>query len=92
MTTIRIYFRGPDGQIEDGQQDFDLSSFAGFLPAVGDVILDPGVLRGLERHLPANRNIWTVVQRVFNPKDNDDYVALVVEAHVASAAEIDLLP
>ena len=40
--TIHLYCRLADGTIEDAQHTFDLSDFGGFLPAVGDKILDPG--------------------------------------------------
>ena len=85
--TVRIHFRQPDGAIEDGQQDFGLESFAGFLPAVGDTIVDPGVRVGLDRRDPANREVWTVVQRVFGPRDLQDCVVLVVEARKGTEAD-----
>ena len=76
---VRIYFREADGTLVDGQHEFGLESFAGFLPNIGDQILSVGVLQGLDRHDPANRHIWTVVGRVFNPRDFEDTVVLVVE-------------
>jgi hypothetical protein len=79
QTSVRLYYRQSDGTLEDAQQEFDLSSFAGVLPAAGDLILDSGVLQGLDRSDPANRRLWCVVGRVFNPRDLEDYVALVVE-------------
>jgi len=77
--SVRIYYRESDGNLVDGEQDFDLSSFAGILPNIGDWIIEPGVPQGLDRREPSNRIIWTVVGRVFNPRDLEDYVALVVE-------------
>jgi hypothetical protein len=77
--TIRIHFRRQNGKVEDNQEEFALSYFHGILPSPGDRILDPGVLQGLDRRDPENRNIWTVVGRVFNPRDLRDYVALIVE-------------
>jgi hypothetical protein len=65
---IRIYFRETDGTLEDSQQDFGVESFAGVIPAVGDMIVDPGVLQGLNRHEPTNRRVWDVAGRVFNPR------------------------
>src|SRR4051812_17662392 len=72
---IHLYCRQSNGTIEDAQHTFDLSDFGGFLPAVGDKILDPGVPASLERHVPENRRLWTVVDRVFNPRDTKDFVA-----------------
>jgi hypothetical protein len=77
--TVRIYYREADGKLVDGEQDFDLSSFAGFLPSIGDSIIEPGVPQGLNRHDASNRVIWTVVGRVFNPRDLENYVAIIVE-------------
>jgi len=77
--TIRIYRRQADGSLADGQEDYELSNFGGFLPAVGDLIVKPGVSQGLDRYDPHNREIWTVVGRVFNPRDLENYVALVIE-------------
>jgi len=45
---IHLYCRRSDGTIEDAQHTFDLSDFGGFLPAVGDKILDPGVPASLD--------------------------------------------
>jgi len=83
--TIRIYFRDTSGKVEDGEQDYRLSDFAGFLPAIGDTVLDPGVLEGRDRRQPENREIWKVVDRIFNPGDLADYVVLVVEARRGTA-------
>ncbi len=90
--TIRILHRQPNGTIEDGQHDFDLASFGGVLPAVGDMILDPGVIQGRDRRDPANREMWTVVGRLFNPRDNADYIALIVETRPPRPEERELLP
>src|SRR3954467_3155501 len=90
--TIHLYCRLANGKIEDAQHTFDLSDFGGFLPAVGDKILDPGVPASLERHVPENRRLWTVVDRVFNPRDTKDFVALVIESCPVSDNEAALLP
>ena len=90
--TIRIYFRSSDGKVEDAQHDCELSNFGGVLPAVGDRILNPGVLQGRDRYDPGNREIWTVVGRMFNPRDNEDYIALIVEERAPTPDEYSLLP
>ena len=89
---IHLYCRSANGKIEDAQHTFDLSDFGGFLPAVGDKILDPGVPASLERHVPENRRLWPVVDRVFNPRDTKDFVALVIESCPVSDHEAVLLP
>jgi hypothetical protein len=85
--TIRIHYRRVDGRVEDGGQDFGLEQFAGYLPAVGDTILDPGVAQGLERNRPENRDVWKVVDRVFNPRDLENYVVLVVDERKGTRAD-----
>lgn len=90
--TIRIHYRGADGKIEDAQQGYGLEDFGGFLPAAGDTILYPSVQQGRDPRDAANRVIWTVVGRMFNPNDNMDCVALIVEERAPMPEEEDLLP
>lgn len=80
MATIRILHRDDAGKVVDGSQDFGPEDFAGQIPMIGDTILDPGVAVGKKRDDPRNREIWTVVGRVFNPRDNADYVLLIVDS------------
>lgn len=91
MTHIRILHRDPNGKVFDGGVDFDRAQFAGQVPLIGDTILDPGVLQGQDRHLPQNRQIWTVVGRVFNPRDNEEYVSLIVESRDGNVADEAIL-
>ena len=88
--TVRLYFRSDDGELQDAQQDFGLETFAGFLPAVGDVILEPGVYKGLDRRKFENRRLLTVVQRIFNPRDLENYVALVVDESTPTELQQDI--
>lgn len=90
--TIRLLYRTKDGTIEDGGHDCGLKQFAGVLPSIGDQILDAGVLSGRARDELCNRRLLTVVGRVFNPRDNQDYVALIVEERVPTEAERALVP
>lgn len=87
MTYIRILHREPDGKTWDGSLDFGPEDFAGQVPAIGDTILNPGVIQGLSRDEPQNRQIWTVVGRVFNSRDNKDYVSLIVESRDGNLAD-----
>ncbi len=89
---VRLYYRQPDGKMVDGEQDFDLKSFGGFLPMIGDLILDPGVLVNRDRREPQNRRMWKVVTRVFNPRDIEDCVVLVVEESIPTEDVYSLLP
>lgn len=89
--TIRIYRRMPDGSVHDGEEDYDRSAFAGQIPSIGDLILNPGVLTGVDRRQAQNREIWEVVGRIFNPRDLEDYIALVVETHSATDKDAGLI-
>lgn len=90
--TIRLHYIDAAGVITDGEHNFDLSDFAGFLPAVGDTILYPLVAQGLDRSEPANRELLTVVQRVFNPRDLSGYVALVCRSRPATEDDGEIIP
>ena len=85
--TIRVYVLDDNGIPEDRRLEFELASFGGNLPAIGDTILNPGVRSGLDRSQPENRRIWTVRDRVFNPRDLTDYVVLVVSERQGSQSD-----
>lgn len=87
VTSIRILHRDPAGKVFDGGVEYGLEQFAGQVPTIGDTILDPGVLQGQDRHMQQNRSIWIVVGRVFNPRDNEDMVALIVESRDGNLAD-----
>lgn len=89
--TIRFYHRDDKGKLHDDCEDFGLDQFAGIIPSVGDKILRDGVPSGLDRKVTANREILTVTDRYFNPRDNENYVALVVSTSRATAQEEDLV-
>jgi hypothetical protein len=87
VTNIRILHRDPSGNIVDGGIEFAPEHFAGQVPVIGDTIVDPAVLQGQDRNMPQNRQIWTVVGRVFNARDNEDYVALIVDSRDGNIAD-----
>ena len=87
MTHIRILHRDTAGKVFDGSVDFSPKDFAGQVPAIGDMILNPGVPVPKKRDDPRNREIWTVVGRVFNSRDNKDYVSLIVESRDGTLAD-----
>ncbi len=89
--TIRLIYRDSEGAWQDGDEAFDLGSFAGYLPQVGDTILDPGVVSNLDRLDPKNRRLWKVVDRVFNARDFPDTVALIVEERSVSDSERSII-
>lgn len=90
---VRIYLRQQDGTLTDLQEEYDGASFANTVPAVGDRIVDPGVARGLNRHLPENRDVYEVVSRYFMPDAHDDltYVAIVVNSRKGRHEERNLV-
>ena len=87
MTHIRILHRDTAGKVFDGGADFGPEDFAGQVPAIGDMILNPGVPVGKKRDDPRNREIWTVIGRVFNSRDNKDYESLIVESRDGTLAD-----
>lgn len=91
-TTIRVYFEQPNGQFQDGQDEIPISMFGGTVPNVGDIYLAPGVTWGDDRSLAANRKIWEVRKRVFNPRDQEDYVAVVFLIRPLTPSEEAFLP
>jgi hypothetical protein len=88
---IRILYRSKDGLIQDFQDEHDLSRFAGTIPIIGDQILDPGVVQGKSRYELQNRRLLSVVGRVFNPRDNENYIALIVEERAPTELESELV-
>lgn len=80
MTVIRILHRDPNGLVSDGGITYGTEQFAGQVPMIGDTILDPGAPSGKDRNDPRNRTIWTVVARVFNHRDNENTVSIIVES------------
>lgn len=88
---IVICFKQPDGKIIPDDSSYELSDFAGVVPAVGDKILAPGVQSGLDRRQPENRRIWTVLERIFHARDVPDCIALVVEERKPDTREFALL-
>lgn len=87
ITHIRILHRDQGGKVFDGGVDFSPEDFAGQVPTIGDTILNPGVPVGQNRDDQHNREIWTVVGRVFNSRDNKDYVSLIVESRDGTLAD-----
>jgi hypothetical protein len=63
----------------------------GLVPGVGNIIVNPGVPQGLDRHAPSNRRVSDVVGRVFNPWDMDDYVARIVEERAPNPSEFGVV-
>ncbi|MBO1080163.1 hypothetical protein [Roseomonas haemaphysalidis] len=67
-----------------------LSSYGGTVPAVGDLIVEPGVARGLDRHDAANRIVHTVVARYFISGEAA-HVHLVIEDRPGTRLEREIL-
>lgn len=56
----------------------------GVSPPIGDQVLQPGVLQGIDRSQRKSRTAWTVVGRIFNPKDSPNHVCLIIEPRLAA--------
>jgi len=50
------------------------------VPIIYEAILNSGVLVGKDGDGLRDRQIWTAVARVFNPRDYKDYVSLILES------------
>lgn len=81
-STIRLLNRREDGTIWDARRDCSQREFAGVFPSIGDQILSRSGRNELR-----NRRLLTVVGRVFNPREKQDYVALIVGECVPTEAE-----
>lgn len=74
--------------------EYDLEALGGGVPAVGDLIVDPGVVQGKDRNDPADRDICQVVARYFHPRTTDSgdvFIALLVTARQGRREEINIL-
>jgi hypothetical protein len=91
---IRLFDKQSDGKLKDSGNEYELREFGGQIPSIGDFIVDPGVLSGLNRDDPLNRTVMKVVARYFQPGNSDEKracIGLVVEERRGSKVEIDLL-
>lgn len=94
-TAVRIYYAHDDEEVfEDSKKDYDLEDFGGVLPAVGDRIVSPWVIGNLDRRDPANRDVYEVIHRYFQPVDSSEedliYIELVVRVLKATTEEADI--
>jgi hypothetical protein len=91
--TLVYLFIERDGGYE-AVDEYDLEALGGEIPAVGDLIVDPGVVQGRDRNDPANRDIYEVASRYFHPRttDNGDvFIALLVKVRQGRPEEINIL-
>jgi hypothetical protein len=92
-TVIALFIEQRDGYYEKFD-DYDLEALGGEVPAVGDLIVDPGVLQGRDRSDPGSRSVHEVAARYFLPRTTDsDYVfiALLVKERQGRREEINIL-
>ena len=95
MTEIafRLYTRNEHGELEDMRHEFNLSDFGGIAPVLGDLIVDPGVIGGMDRLRYDNRTVYRVKERYFLPgKGSPDivWIVLVVEDRCGDREESSL--
>lgn len=91
-TLVRIYIRKADGKLEDTSEAYEVSNFGGIIPTVGDKFLNPWTSEQTTRNDPGNREIYTVLERVFNPRDLKDYVVLICSVSPCDENDRELLP
>ncbi len=64
----------------------------GVIPSIGDMIVEPGVAKGLNRDKPKNREVYTVTGRYFVPNaTGTPLIALVIQVRTAELREVDVL-
>lgn len=92
-TEIRLFFAGQGAPYESDGLSYTLEQFGGTVPAIGDSIVDPGVLSGQNRLRPENRRILEIRQRFFLPDSASGAarVSLVVEERSGRPEELNLL-
>lgn len=98
QTAIRLHYvtQDHDGHevFEDAKEEYDLGDFGGVLPAVGDLIVSPWVVEGRDRRNPANRSVYEVLHRYFQPVDKSTtdliYIILVVGERAATWKEVNI--
>ena len=89
---VGLFFEGRHGSWERFS-DYDLHDL-GAAPAVGDHIVYPGVPTGLDRDVAANRTVYEVVRRYFEPSDDPKHpakIALCVQGRPGTEDEMDIL-
>ena len=86
---IRLLIETDSGVIEDIREDYDLVDFGGVMPAVGDLIVNPGAVG--DRREPKNREIMEVNKRYIQPSTSSDddhlYWHLIVRIRQATEGE-----
>ncbi|MGR0185500.1 hypothetical protein [Azospirillum aestuarii] len=89
---IGVFFDEGD-RYEYARQSYEIEDI-GIVPAVGDMIVDPGVMQGLDRGEPDNRTVYEVKSRYFLPAGADGSppkISLVVKKRKGQDKEIDVL-
>lgn len=84
-------FHENGGEFERNGPNYSLADFGGIVPAVGDVIVDPGVAHGENRLLPENRNLLMVTARYILPDDQRPAINLVVRDRIGNPHEMSVL-
>ncbi len=91
VTLIGLFLERDDGSSPEKVDDYEPAQFDHQVPAVGDLIVDPGVQEGQNRGHPENRTIYEVIARYFEPRDVGVRIHLVVRARQGRRDEISIL-
>lgn len=82
QTVVRLHYV-EDGKMVDMKNEFPIEYLGGAVPAVGDLIVEPGVSGDQDRRrVAAYRTVYEVKARYFLPHAHGEefcYVAVVVE-------------
>jgi hypothetical protein len=75
-------------------ESYEVSDFAGGIPAPGDLIAYPGIAMGADKEDPASYTMQEVVRRYFEPKDERNSpprTFLVIQARQATEEEMEII-
>lgn len=92
VKVVRLYLE-KDDKLHDLKHEFELDALCDTVPCVGDLLVDPTVLRGDDRTDPDSRWILEVVGRYFLPGAHGpllSYVALVVSPRPGTEREAEI--
>ncbi|NYZ25182.1 hypothetical protein HND93_36260 [Azospirillum sp. ROY-1-1-2] len=93
---VVIYFK-KGNHFEQTGESFYLSETGGVLPAIGDLLIDPGVTVGQSRTNPKSRIVREVISRYFIPGSDQrtstqhpPHIILVVKERTGNPDEVDI--
>jgi hypothetical protein len=90
---VVIYHQTSRG-FEYDREGYSIEEFGGVVPAIGDLIVYPGVPADSDRRDPASHTLYEVTRRYFKPAASENYgprIVLVVQSRLGEKSEGDIL-